>query len=279
MLEGRCRATVVMPNGQSEISDFGPGDTWYFPRGHGHALQGMGPGECHFILGFDNGHFSEYGTFSITDWIHTAPPNVVARTLGIPESVVAQFPKEIYIGPGKVPDTAIEPLRDASLQPAQSSHKYRLDMQPARVFPGGREFMVSSKEFPIQTTLTAVRMDLQPGALRELHWHPHADEWQFYVRGRARVGVFGSHSRTRIEEFGPNDVGFVQQGYGHYIEQIGDEPTEIIILFNSGIYEEISLANWLGGNPVSLLETNFRIPKNLIDQLPKRETGIFPKKA
>jgi oxalate decarboxylase len=280
MLEGRCRATVIMPNGQSEISDFGPGDTWYFPRGHGHALQGMGPGEAHFILGFDNGHFSEYGTFSITDWISTAPRNVVARTLGIPESAVDQLPKkEIYIGPGKVPVAAIEPLRDAQMQPAQASHKYRLDMQPPRIFPGGREYIVSSKEFPIQTTLTAVRMDLQPGALRELHWHPHADEWQFYVRGRARVGVFGSHSRTRVEEFGPNDVGFVQQGYGHYIEQIGDEPTEVIILFNSGVFEEISLANWLGGNPVSLLETNFGIPKTLIDQLPKRETGIVGKKA
>jgi oxalate decarboxylase len=280
MLEGRCRATVVMPNGQSEISDFGPGDTWYFPRGHGHALQGMGPGEAHFLLGFDNGHFSEYGTFSITDWLSTAPKNVVARTLGIPESAVDQLPKkEIYIGPGKVPAAAIEPLRDAQMQPAQASHKYRLDMQPPRVFPGGREYIVSSKEFPIQTTLTAVRMDLQPGALRELHWHPHADEWQFYVRGRARVGVFGSHSRTRVEEFGPNDVGFVQQGYGHYIEQIGDEPTEVIILFNSGVFEEISLASWLGGNPVSLLETNFGIPRTLIDQLPKRETGIVGKKA
>jgi oxalate decarboxylase len=278
MLEGQCRATVVMPNGQSEISEFGPGDTWYFPRGHGHALQGMGPGEAHFILGFDNGHFSEYGTFGITDWIATAPKNIVARTLGIPESAVAQLPKkEIYIGPGKVPDAAIEPLRDAQMQPAQSSHKYRLDMQPPRIFPGGREYIVSSREFPIQTTLTAARMDLQPGALQELHWHPHADEWHFYVRGRARVGVFGSHSRTRTEEFGPNDIGFIQQGYGHYIEQIGDEPTEIIILFNSGVYEAISLANWLGGNPVSLLETNLGISKDLIDQLPKRETGILGK--
>jgi oxalate decarboxylase len=80
-----------------------------------------------------------------------------------------------------------------------------------------------------------------------------------------------------MEEFGPNDVGFIQQGYGHYIEQIGDEPTEIIILFNSGVYEEISLANWLGGNPTSLLETNFGIPKSVVDRLPKRETGIFKK--
>jgi oxalate decarboxylase len=280
MIEGRCRATVVMPNGQSEIAEFGPGDTWYFPRGHGHALQGLGPGECHFILGFDNGHFSEYGTFSVTDWIATAPKNVVARTLGIPESAVAQFPrKEVYIGPGKAPEQALEPLRDATLQPAQFSHKYRLDMQTPRIFAGGREFLVSSKEFPIQTTLTAVRMDLQPGALREMHWHPHADEWQFYVRGRARVGVFGSHGRARVEEFGPNDVGFVQQGYGHYIEHIGDEPAEIIILFNSGVYEEISLANWLGGNPASLLETNFGVPRDLIEQLPKRERGILARQA
>jgi oxalate decarboxylase len=280
MLEGRCRTTVVMPNGQSEISEFGPGDTWYFPRGHGHALQGLGPGECHFILGFDNGHFSEYGTFSITDWIANAPKGIVARSLGISEEALEHFPKkELYIGPGKVPERAIEPFRDAALQPPQSSHKYRLDMQPPRVFPGGREFIVSSKEFPIQTTLTAVRMDLQPGALRELHWHPHADEWQFYVRGKARVGVFGSHGRTRVEEFGPNDIGFVQQGYGHYIEQIGDEPTEVIILFNSGVYEEISLANWLGGNPVSLLETNFGVPRSVIDQLPKRESGILARKG
>src|SRR5215467_4837286 len=108
MIEGRCRATVISPNGQAEIADFVPGDTWYFPRGHGHALQGLGPGECHFLLGFDNGHFSEYGTFSITDWIAHTPPNVLSRTLGLPESEVGRFPKEVYIGPGKVPTAAIE---------------------------------------------------------------------------------------------------------------------------------------------------------------------------
>ena len=278
MLEGRCRGTVVMPNGQSEITDFGPGDTWYFPRGHGHALQAYETG-CHFLLGFDNGHFSEYGTFSITDWIAHTPPEILSRTLGVPASAFATFPRqEAYICAGKVP-TSNEPLRDGALQPAQSSHKYRLDMQPPRIFPGGREYMVTSKEFPIQTTLMAVKMELQPGAIRELHWHPHADEWQYYVRGRSKVTVFGSHGRTRTEEFSPGHVGFIQQGYGHFIEQVGDEPTELLILFNSGVYEEISLANWLGGNPTSLLMDNFTAPKSVIDRLPKRETGIFGRKA
>ncbi len=277
MLEGTCRGTVISPNGQAEIADFGPGDTWYFPRGHGHALQATSPNGCHFLLGFDNGHFSEFGTFSITDWIATAPPSVVARSLGIPVSAVSQFPKkEVYIGPGRMPLPS-EVLRNAELQPSQFSHKYRLDHQPPRVFPGGIEYVVSSKEFPIQTTLTAVKMILQPGALRELHWHPHADEWQYFVRGKARIGVFGSHGRVKTEEFGPGNVGFVLQGYGHYIEQIGDEPTELLILFNSGEYQEISLSNWLGGNPSTLLEDNFNISKSIVDQLPKKERGILAK--
>jgi oxalate decarboxylase len=280
VLEGRVRATVIGPNGQSAIDDFEVGDTWYFPRGHGHLLQGLGPGEAHFILGFDNGHFSEFGTFDITDWLSNTRPEILARNFGVPEDVIGRLPKkEIYIGPGKVPEIPLEKLRDAQLQPSQTSHKYRLDHQPPRIFPGGREYVVSQKEFPIQTTLTAVRMDLQPGALREMHWHPHADEWQFYVKGRSRVTVFGSHGRVRTEEFGPNDVGFVPQGFGHYVEQVGDEPTEILILFNHPEFQEISLNNWMGGNPVSILMDNFGVPKEVIDRLPKREQGILGRKA
>lgn len=276
MLEGRCRATVISPNGQGDVSDFGPGDTWYFPRGHGHVLQCLGPGPCHFLLVFDNGHFSEFGTFDASDWIAHTDRNVLSRVLNLPPSAFDQFPKkQLYIGPGKVPLQAGEDFRNLDFEQAQGSHKFRLDLQPPRVFPGGTERIVTAKEFPIQTTLTAVRMDLQPGALREMHWHPHADEWQYYVRGRARVGVFGSHGRVKTEEFGPGHVGFVPQGYGHYIEQLGDEPTRILVLFNSGEFQEIALSSWLGANPVSVLETNFGISRDQIDKLPKKETGII----
>jgi oxalate decarboxylase len=280
MLEGRCRATVIAPNGQSEIAEFGPGDTWYFPRGHGHALQGLGPGQAHFLLVFDNGHFSEFGTFSVTDWIAQTKPEIAARILNLPVSELGRLPKkELYIGPGVVPGTVIEELRNPELQPMQFSHKYRLDQAPGKFFDGGSEHIVSAKEFPIQTSLTAVKMHLNPGALREMHWHPHADEWQYYIRGKARMTVFGSHGRTRSEEYGPGHVGFVPQGYGHYVEQVGNEPTEILILFNHPEFQEISLSGWLGGNPSSLLTTNFGISKDAIDRLPKKEQGILGRQA
>jgi oxalate decarboxylase len=226
-------------------------------------------------LGFDNGHFSEFGTFSVTDWMAHTPPAILARSLGVPVAALANLPKkEVYIGTGKVPPQTIGSLRNNDLQPAQFSHKYRLGEQPAATFPGGKERIVSSKEFPIQTTLTAVRMDLKPGALRELHWHPHADEWQYFVHGRARVGIFGSHGRVRTEEFGPGQVAFIPQGYGHYVEQVGDQDTQMLILFNSGVYQEISLSAWLGANPDYLLEDNFSLTKSVVDQLPKKSKGI-----
>ena len=93
VVKGRVRTTVIGPDGRSETNDFDPGDVWYFPRGHGHALQNLGPEEAHFILVFDNGGFSEYRTFSITDWLAQTPPHVLSATLGLPRVGVRQVPE------------------------------------------------------------------------------------------------------------------------------------------------------------------------------------------
>ena len=58
VVSGSCRTTVLSPDAAA-TDTFGPGDVWYFPRGWGHSILGTGPGECHFILMFDNGAFAE----------------------------------------------------------------------------------------------------------------------------------------------------------------------------------------------------------------------------
>ena len=54
--------------------------------------------------------------------------------------------------------------------------------------------------------------------MRELHWHPNTDEWQYYIEGRARMGVFGASGQARTFDFEENDVGYVPFAMGHYIE-------------------------------------------------------------
>src|SRR5215831_12306943 len=129
-------------------------------------------------------------------------------------------------------------------------------------YSGGTNRLVSQRQFPISTTVTGALMQIKPGGLREPHWHPNADEWQYYISGRARMTVFGSHGRVRTEEFDAGDVGYVPQGYGHYIENIGNEDVELLIALNNGTYESISLADWIGANPHLLLATNFEVPES-----------------
>ena len=102
--EGSVRTTVIDPQGCSETNEFGPGEIWYFPRGHGHSIATLGDKPCHFILVFDNGYFSEFGTFSISDWIGHAPRELLAKNFGVPAEIFSTFPKsEVYFSKGKIP--------------------------------------------------------------------------------------------------------------------------------------------------------------------------------
>ena len=114
-------------------------------------------------------------------------------------------------------------------------------------------------------------MRIQPGAMRELHWHPNADEWQYYLGGRARMSVFGSNGRVRTEELSAGDVGYVPQGYGHYIENTGNDDLEVLVALNSGIYRSISITAWFANTPAETLATNFGQAASLFAAFPKGE--------
>ena len=267
VLSGHCRTTVVDPDDRSETADFGPGDVWYFPRGHGHSIQALND-DCLFLLVFDNGYFSEFGTFSISDWVAHTPPDVLAKNFGVPASTFAAFPKsEVYMAEA-APPSAIYPA-PASETASILTHRYRLLAQKPELFPGGGMRLVSEKEFPIATTLTGAILTIKPGAMRELHWHPNAAEWQFYISGTARMTVFGSQGRARTDEFRPQDVGYVPQGYGHYIENTGTDDLEVLIVLNNGTYESISITAWMATNTSELLATNFRVPASTFANFPK----------
>jgi oxalate decarboxylase len=280
VIEGNVRVTIVDPQGRLEIADFAPGDVWYFPRGHAHSIQGLasGPRDAKFLLVFDNGYFSEFATFSFTDWLAQTPKEIVAKNLNLPVSDLKDLPnKEVYIAQGPTPP----PLPVASISGAGTvlapplTHKYSLASQkPFRRYPDGEVRLVSANEFPISTTMTGALLNLAPGGLRELHWHPNADEWQYILSGKVRLTVFASHGLAKVVELGAGDIGFAPMGYGHALENVGGDSTELLILFNSGEYQEISLSTVLAAHPAYLLETNLHLPKAIIDKLPKKQEFI-----
>jgi len=278
VLQGRCRTTVIGPDGNSEFDDFDAGDVWYFPRGHGHSIECLGDKPCQFILIFDNGYFSEFGTFSITDWLGHTPPELLAKNLGLAENAFANFPKqEVYFTHGALPPEKIPAPHQGELRASPQTHKYRLLAQePYSTHRGGTEWRVGQAQFPISATMTGVVLDLLPGALRELHWHPTSDEWQYVVNGEISVTMFGSQGRYRIETLNAGDVGYIPQGFGHSIENIGNSAARILIAFNTGNYQAIDLTQWLAGTPDYLLRDHFNQAAETIQQFPKRDLFVVP---
>src|SRR4029077_4532580 len=136
----------------------GPGDVWYFPRGWGHSIQGIGPSDCHFILIFDNGDFSEEDhTLSITDWLANTSPAVVAQSLGLSMEWVAKLPKEeAYFAKGLVSDDRFASATPRAEPTPLTTHRYPWGAQQARRVPGGgAQRTITADEFPISTTLSA----------------------------------------------------------------------------------------------------------------------------
>src|SRR5262245_59498976 len=127
VVKGRVRTTVIGPDGLSETNDFDPGDVWYFPRGHGHAVQNLGKEEAHFIPVFADGGFSEYRTFSITDWLARTPPAVLAKNLGLPVEAFARFPKdELFIPQGRIPAETPAPPPQKMQKTSPLTHRFQL---------------------------------------------------------------------------------------------------------------------------------------------------------
>src|SRR5262245_41990893 len=124
--------------------------------------------------------------------------------------------------------------------------------------------------------MTGVVLELEPDGLRELHWHPTPDDCQYVIEGRIDVTLFGSHGRYRIETLNQGDVGYIPQGYGHSIENVGTKVARILLAFNSGHYAGIDLSQWIASNPDYLLAANFNQPDNVIEKLPRARVFIAP---
>jgi oxalate decarboxylase len=275
VVAGRVRTTVFDARGRGETNDFNPGDIWYFPRGHGHMLECLGDAPCHFILIFDNGYFSEFGTFSITDWIGHTPRALLAKNFNLPAATFDGFPaREVYFARGAPPPaTPAAPLAGVRLTP--QTHRYPLTSSaPTGTFRGGRVWLADAQRFPVSKTVTGAVFEIDRGTMRTLHWHPNADEWQYVISGRASVSLFGSGGRYRTETLAAGDVAYIPQGYGHSIENVGDASLRILIALNSGSYEEIDLAQWMAANPVDVLATNFNKPAATFRDFPTRDTLI-----
>ena len=278
MLAGSARVTAVDQEGRNFIGDVGVGDLWYFPAGIPHSIQALAAG-CEFLLVFDDGDFNENNTFLLTDWFTHTPPEVLARNFGVSEAAFERIPpnleQERYIFPGEVPG----PLRSDVVRSPQGTvpEKFTFHLADQKPFKGpkGQARIVDSTVFHAATNIAAAIVDIEPGGMRELHWHPNADEWQYWVKGRGRMTIFAAEGNARTFDFQAGDVGYVPRPMGHYVENTGTEPIRYLEMFRTGRFKDVSLAQWLALVPPELAHQHLpQLGRRFLRSLPKKKRVV-----
>ncbi len=151
-----------------------------------------------------------------------------------------------------------------------------MEMPPTKRTKGGEVRIVDSGKFKVSTTVAMAMVTVHPGGLRELHWHPNADEWQYYISGKGRMTVVATGNRARTMDFQAGDVGYVEKTLLHYIENTGDTDLIFLEMFKSSFYQDLSLSEWLAHTPPELVMAHLRIDKATFDAIPKDEVVVMP---
>ena len=167
------------------------------------------------------------------------------------------------------------PLRQERAECRTVSISIPGEIQPNRKAKGGEVKIIDQKIWPATNIAVAI-VTLKPGGLREMHWHPNEDEWQYYVTGKARMTVFAAGGRARTMDFEEGDVGYINKSAPHYIENTGETDLVFIEVFPTPFYEDISLAEWLAHTPPHLVDEHLETGEAMLNAIPKAKAVIKP---
>jgi oxalate decarboxylase len=277
---GNCRVTILDEAGRAYVADVTQGDVWYFPAGLPHSLQGLDPDGCEFLLAFDDGKATEFNTLLLTDWLAHTPPDILAENFGVSAETFSNIPlHQLYIFQGKLPG-ALDADRAVVKAPEgfpPNPFTFSLgSMQPTRQTKGGEVRIVDSRNFTVSKTIAAALVTVHPGGLREMHWHPNADEWQYWMKGKGRMTVFNTGPKAVTMDFNPGDVGYVKRSNGHYIKNVGDTDLQFLEVFRSAYFADVSLSDWLTHTPPALVAQHLNVNEETIAKFPNNKPEIMP---
>jgi oxalate decarboxylase len=279
MLDGNARVTVFNPDGKIFIDDVAKGDLWYFPAGSPHSIQGLGPNGCEFLLVFNQGMFSEDNTFLLSEFVAHTPEEVLSKNFRLDKAVLAKLPKDsMYIFPADLPKSLPEDRAAVGGPSVASPIQYTFkmaSMAPQYQTPGGEARIVDSRNFTAAKNIAAAILTIKPGGLRELHWHPNASEWQYYIAGKGRMTVFMPTGSARTVDVNANDVGFVPANAGHYIENTGDTDLVALEMFAANEFVDVSLNNWIRHLPPEMVTSHLGLDATTVRSIPAEKLELI----
>ena len=96
------------------------------------------------------------------------------------------------------------------------------------------------------------------------------------MKVKERVTVFKTGPKEQTSDFNPGDIRYIKESLGHYVENMGDEEAQVISVFKSDRFAEVSLSDWLTHAPPEMVRQTLNISQETLSKFPVNRPGFAP---
>ena len=134
------------------------------------------------------------------------------------------------------------------------------EKKPSTELRGGSVQSLDVTDLPVLNRMSVRRLVLEPGTIREPHWHTNADELTYCLRGSAIVTIFENGSQYHRFEITAGQMFLVPLAALHTIEVTGDTVAEFIAMLTDERPEEFGMSGSLAVMTDAVIGNTFDLP-------------------
>jgi len=273
---GSANVTIFLgsPTVVQEAFTVQEGDLFFVPRAFMHHVENTSSGETRVLSAWNNERIQ---SVNISESVASIPPRVNDQTFHMAGSnFFAGLGQSGGIGDkntasGTTQSTrALNPPGSAPTPKPASKYKFSFSSaQPSVNTPGGSDTEGNIGRFPVLEGLACFNIILNPGGIREPHWHPNCAELHYVLEGR---GTFLNETPgTRAVETATIDAGsffYVPPAYLHYFENAdSNNKLHVAAFFTSADPQDIGFSGGISSYSNSVLSATFNKPASYFNTL------------
>lgn len=261
-LQGSALVSMRTP-GSVEVFNVEAGDVFFIPKGYVHSISNLDAEENIIRFALDNTNPEE---MSFSKALNSLSGDVFTATFNTPSGFIDELKKSKN-------SESIKTLPSQQRSPHSISSRFKFNIassaKPVQT-KGGYLQLATKTNLPVLDGLGILGFGLTPkGGTVEPHWHTNAGELVYIVKGKTRITVLSPDGKVNVMEVNGGQGAFAPASHFHNIENIGDEPVEVIAFFNHAEPDYIGFGEVLGSYSNEMLASIFNVSPKYFDHLKK----------